>query len=320
MPRSARRKPSGLIGALALLTALILGALSTSGPTRTAASTWKTWAWQLRYEIAEVEERLELVAIHRSASESPREQCVACHGDKTRSQLLVHSIHLRSELLPRLACHECHRSVDLGPRGNTRMARWVDVGFCKKCHSAFPGLESGSHMQAEDIDADCLMCHTGARAIKHAQPYLSQIMPTSECKGCHGGRVLPWTPRHEQDDWLQVHGMEALDTGSEGCLACHDFGLKFCDECHAKAPPSHSPADQWNAIHPEAARTDTRVCYTCHDTSHCKRCHVNHRDGWLEAHSEFVREKGYSRCTECHSESACAFCHAETAHEGLPED
>ncbi|MDO8964035.1 MAG: hypothetical protein Q7W30_06005 [Coriobacteriia bacterium] len=258
-------------------------------------------------------DKAELKRLHRDAQASSREQCVACHGDKTGSKLLVHRIHLGSPLFPDLACHECHQRVDLGSRSATVAVEWVDVAFCKRCHSPFPGLVAGSRMRAEDFDADCTMCHTGERAIRHAQPYLSQVIPSRDCRGCHGGRVLPWTPRHEHADWPQTHGAEALRTGTEACFACHDFGLTFCDECHAKKPPSHLPAEHWRTIHSDAARTDTRVCYTCHRTSWCKTCHVNHEKGWLTSHRAFVLQHGQDSCTECHSLSSCTFCHAAPA-------
>ena len=306
-----------LTAATALLVGLVAAGLLTSTPQRSAARTWATWGWTVRYELAPLEEGAELEALHVSAYLRSREQCVACHGDKTGSELPVHRIHLQSGLLPDLACQDCHQQVDLGPRDNTVAARWVDVGFCKKCHSEFPGLQPGSHMQSDDIDADCTMCHTGARAIRHAQPYLSQIISPSECKGCHGGRVLPWTPEHEEDDWLQNHGGEALESGTEPCLDCHDFGLKFCDECHAETPPSHLPDERWRDSHPDAAREDTRVCYTCHQTSFCKTCHVDHEVGWMETHSDFVAEHGESSCEECHSPSSCSYCHAAVATTGV---
>lgn len=313
MPATGPKPRIGLAAAVLLLVALSVITHLSSSPTRSPSKTLATWAWELRYELYPLDDETALETLHLNAQEGSREQCVACHGDKTASQLPVHRIHLRSALLPNLACQDCHPQVDLGPRTATTIAKWVDVGFCKTCHSAFPGLEPDSHMHAEDIDADCTMCHTGARAIRHAKPYLSQIIPPSECRGCHGGRVLPWTPRHERDDWLEHHGMEALETGPDNCLACHDFGLKFCDECHAETPPSHLPAELWRDSHPEAAATDTRVCYTCHQTSMCKQCHVNHEAGWLQAHPDFVRERGDESCTECHSLSSCSFCHTAEA-------
>jgi hypothetical protein len=309
MRRTARDPRTGLAAALLLLVALASAMLLTGTATRSPVRVWTTWAWEMRYRAFPVAEAAELAGIHANARAGSREQCVSCHGDKTDSKLLVHRIHLTSELFPDLACHECHTRVDLGARSSTTTAQWVDVGFCKRCHSAFPGLTPGSRMRPEDFDADCTMCHTGERAIRHAQPYLSQVIPTQECRGCHGGRVLPWTARHEQGDWLQVHGEEALLTGTDGCFACHDFGLKFCDDCHAQKPPSHIPAERWRTIHSDAARADTRVCYTCHPMSWCKTCHINHEAGWLTGHRAYVAEHGKASCTECHSLSACTFCH-----------
>lgn len=306
--------------ALLLLAMLLIAGWRTSTPARSPADTWFTWYWTQRYENFPVENDAELASLHENASTASREQCVGCHGDKTHSQLPVHRIHLTSEFLPELACPDCHTYVELGPRGATTAPKWVEVAFCKKCHSAFPGNDPKSHMREEDIESDCTMCHTGARAMRHAQPYLSQIVDPADCKGCHGGRELPWTPRHEQEDWLEHHGMEALKLGTDPCFACHDFGLKFCDDCHAEQPPSHEPSERWKAIHPEKAREDTRVCYTCHDTGECKKCHVNHEEGWAQAHAAVVERRGDESCAECHSKSACSFCHTKAQEGELPEN
>lgn len=295
--------------ASALLTVLAIALFVTSTPQESPARTWSTWAWEARYRALPVEDPVRLAEMHRDAAGRSREECVACHGDKTDSDLLVHRIHLMSDLLPRLACHECHQRVDIESRGSTNAVTLVDVGFCKKCHSAFPGGGPESHMHADDIESDCTMCHSGARAIRHAQPYLSQVIPASECKGCHGGRVLPWTPRHERADWLLEHGMEALAVGTEGCFECHDFGLKFCDECHERKPPSHANEDRWLHDHVEKAQVDTRACFTCHDPNDCKTCHVNHEADWRARHHEFVRANGDESCAECHSASFCSYCH-----------
>lgn len=313
MARPSRWPRVRLAAACLLFLVLAVALYLMSTPRRSPVQAWTTWAWTLRYEAFPLEDGTELEEIHATADSGSREQCVGCHGAKKDSQLPVHRIHLQSGLLPNLSCPDCHPRVDLGPRGATAIATWVDVGFCKTCHSAFPGLQSGSHMQSDDLNADCMMCHMGERAIRHAQPYLSQVIPASECKGCHGGRVLPWTPRHEQDDWLENHGPEALDAGAEHCFECHDFGLKFCDECHAEKPQSHLPEDEWKDRHPAEAQADTRACYTCHETGHCKECHVSHEEGWLVSHAAFVTERGESSCTECHSLSSCAFCHREVA-------
>lgn len=299
-----------LFAAVSLLAVVSFAAFVTSDSGVSPTRAWSAWAWRVRYRVLPVDDRTVLVALHRDASAGSRGQCIACHGDRAQSQLPVHRIHLQSELLMSLACPDCHQHVDLASRGSTTAVTWVDVGFCRECHSAFPTAPPGVDGHAGGIGSDCAGCHVGARAVKHAQPYLPREIRASQCKGCHGARVLPWTPRHEQDGWLSVHGTEALGAGSERCFECHDFGLKFCDECHAKKPPSHSPAEQWRVRHPDAARADTRVCYTCHATGFCKGCHINHESGWLAGHPAFVAKQGTASCPECHSQSSCSYCHA----------
>ncbi len=301
-----------LILASVLLNALILTAFLTSTPVSSAASTWATAAYKARYRLVPIKSKAELGKLHLDSANAPKSQCVACHGDEFDSPIVLHRIHLKSELLPGLACHDCHQRVDLTTRGNVATTRWVDVGFCKKCHSQFPGLSAGSAMQAADFKVDCTTCHTGANSFRHEPSYLSQVIAPGECRGCHGGRVLPWTPLHERSDWIKTHGAEALSVGTDNCFQCHDFGLKFCDTCHAIKPPMHLPADQWKANHPEAARTDTRACYTCHRINFCKRCHVGHEAGWKELHSTFVNKNTTSSCDKCHSLSFCSYCHTQS--------
>jgi len=305
-----------LIGAVVLLDALILAALLTSTPSKSPASTWLTFGYQLRYKVAPVTDKKQLYALHLESSKLPKAQCVACHGTMLNSSVSLHRIHLTSELLPGLACHDCHQRIDLTPRSNTVYISWVNVTFCKKCHSRFPGLNPGSPMKPEFFEEDCTTCHSGNNTPAHAQPYLTQIIAPSECKGCHGGRVLPWQPGHELPTWVQQHGPVALAVGKQTCFKCHDFGLKFCDNCHKILPPSHQPRDQWLVNHPARAQADTRVCFTCHVAAFCKKCHVNHQPNWLSAHPAYVQQNGSTRCMQCHSQSFCSSCHASSATQG----
>jgi hypothetical protein len=302
-----------LVIASVLLNALILTAFLTSTPERSAVSTWATVAYKVRFRLVPIDpvkDKAVLARLHLNSATTSKSQCVACHGDELGSPIVLHRIHLRSELLPGLACHDCHQRVDLSVRGNVAMTRWVDVGFCKKCHSTFPGRDPESPMTPADYEVVCTTCHSGVNAFRHEPPYLSQVIAPSECKGCHGGRVLPWTALHERSEWLKTHGAEALSVGTENCFQCHDFGLKFCDTCHALKPPTHLPAERWKAIHRDAARADTRACHTCHQINFCKRCHLGHDAGWKQLHSSFVARSGTASCEKCHSLSFCSFCHA----------
>lgn len=301
-----------LIVASVLLNALVLAGFLTSTPERSPASSWITVAFKAKLRldpIDPVKDKAELSELHLKSSQVSTPKCVACHGSMLESKVAFHRIHLRNELLPGLQCNNCHRRVDLTPRGNEAIVEWVDVGLCKKCHSEFPGLKPGSSMQPIDFEIDCTMCHSGNHDFRHDAPYLSQIIAPKECKGCHGGRVLPWDAAHERADWLQKHGTQALQQGSKTCFRCHDFGLKFCDTCHEKEPPSHRPADRWKNVHRDAARADTRACYTCHKLDFCRKCHLNHEQGWMERHAATVNVSGTRRCERCHSTSFCSYCH-----------
>ncbi len=307
-----------LIVAAAVAVVVAVGLLASSaepGPMRSLSAR----VWMLRYEAFPVTDPGEIATLHKSADRAATARCVACHGDKNDSSLPVHQIHLRSPILARIVCSDCHPQVEPGLRTESRTTHWVDVAFCKNCHSAFPGTQPESHMADQDLHADCLSCHVGDLAVRHEQPYLPKDVPISECGGCHGARALPWSRGHEADDWVSTHGREALDSGSDACFACHDFGLKFCDECHEQSPPSHRPAEKWRATHSDAARADTRSCSTCHDAGDCKQCHLNHEDEWLSAHPAFIRENGDASCDECHSRSACTQCHVESAISPLTQ-
>jgi hypothetical protein len=305
-----------------VLNALIFTAYVTSTPEESPRSTWLAIAYRAWYRIAPVDSRAQLSRMHLDSAEISTPECVACHGTMLDSNVAFHRIHLANELLPNFECSHCHARVDLAPRGNAAIVEWVDVGVCKECHSEFPGLTGDGSMSPVDFEIDCTMCHSGDHAFRHDAPYLSQIIAPRECKGCHGGRVLPWDPLHESPEWLQTHGTEALRSGTESCYSCHDFGLKFCDTCHKAKPPSHLPVDQWRNRHREAAKADTRACYTCHKLDFCKKCHLSHESGWKEQHPAFVKREGQAKCVRCHSKSFCSYCHtgvsASVATSGTP--
>lgn len=304
-----RKTKVKLILASILLNAFILASFLTSSPQVTPASTWLTGVAKIAYAVSPVTGKAGLEKLHAEATKLSKEQCMACHGPMRESRLPLHRIHLTSDLLPGLVCHDCHESISLEARSNVKVVKLVNVGFCKQCHSPFPGLDKNSPMKPEDFQADCTTCHTGKHAFKHGKSYLSQVIAPRECAGCHGGRVLPWTPGHEKEDWVQKHGPEALTVGSKTCMKCHEFGLQFCNDCHKRKPPSHEPRENWLNVHKARAKADTRVCFTCHEPRFCKNCHVNHTEGWRDRHMAFVVENGTETCDKCHSQSFCAACH-----------
>jgi len=297
-----------LAGAVLALNALIIATFLTSTPTVSPASTWIVAANRVLYS-ANLKRSGSLAELHAKASTLSKEDCIACHGTMKGHKLALHRIHLTSDLIPGLSCTNCHDRIAVQPKSNTKVVHVVNVAFCKKCHSPFPASsDPNSAMKPEDSQADCRTCHSGRHALRHAQPYLSQIVGSRECLVCHGGSILPWTAKHEQADWISEHGKSALGNVPR-CMKCHEYGLAFCTECHRNKPPSHQPRPRWLEVHKNAARRDTRACFTCHKTSYCKRCHINHATGWLKTHPEFVVSGGAQPCLKCHSASFCDGCH-----------
>lgn len=311
-----------LILASLLLNAIIAAAFFTSAKDESPESLWMIEVQEVRYQLFPVEEdSTEIKDMHTNSRQLAKEECIACHGDKKSSELTLHRLHLTSELLPGLQCNDCHRSISLEERTNEFAARLVDVSFCKQCHSPFPGLEPNSPMTPTDFEVECTTCHTGKSAFKHQEHYLSHVIAPKECKGCHGGRVLPWPARHESPSWLEDHGLEALNAegGEEECFVCHEGQFRFCEKCHEDKPPSHKPREAWLRDHSGIAQDDTRKCFTCHEPDFCKECHVNHEADWFDKHPAYVRANDSTECWECHSQSFCAYCHVRQGEMGLSE-
>ncbi|MCL4498874.1 MAG: hypothetical protein M1335_01350 [Chloroflexi bacterium] len=298
--------------ASALFNVFVVATFLTSSPKTSPASTWITALDKTLYKVG-IKSSSDLKALHLNSSNLSKEECVACHGNMFNSKVQLHKLHLTSELLPGLQCNDCHDRIELGGKSNVKVVHEVNVGFCKKCHSPFPGLNPVSPMKPTDAQADCKTCHSGKHTFRHAQPYLSQVIASQECYGCHGGRVLPTFAEHENDDWIQQHGKYALNN-TEPCMKCHGYGLEFCKQCHSKKPPSHYPVDNWRHQHGINAQRDTNVCFACHDPqTFCKKCHIGHTPNWRSTHWQVVMANGMAPCVRCHSATFCEGCHTKVA-------
>lgn len=303
--RRFRQSKIKLLVAAIILNILIVATFLTSSPTVSPASGWMVAANKILYRVGLKYSDLRI--LHEKSSLRVSEDCIACHGNMRTSKLPLHRIHLTSPLA-NFACNNCHDKISLERKTNEKVVHLVNVGFCKNCHSKFSGFNEKSAMKPVDFQADCTLCHTGKHAFRHAKPYLSHIISPSECKVCHGGLVLPWRPEHTRDDWVQKHGQFALE-GTKKCMSCHEYGLAFCQDCHARKPPSHKPKDLWLQAHRKKAKEDTRACFVCHTSALCRKCHVGHTLDWKENHYTFVLKEGTEMCENCHAAIFCESCH-----------
>jgi hypothetical protein len=154
------------------------------------------------------------------------------------------------------ACRSCHpdwRTVS--PSGDLNIPHRAHVQVlkvqCIDCHR-YLVHETSPEGKHKPTMAACLRCHDG-RTAKNA------------CSACHTDKVEPLT--HRAADWLAVHPQRA-DGGD--CNKCHAWTQRWCADCHAKRPRSHS-AD-WRSKH-GARVAKRRTCEACHKADFCARCH-----------------------------------------------
>jgi len=149
-----------------------------------------------------------LAQLHRNAKAN-RAECMNCHGDrkqevgtdgKTKS---FHSLHLSSPLL-KLACIDCHQSVDLTQGSAANLRKQVNPELCASCHSGWPAV----NMHTEKTKAMCTSCHLDwQKEMKDSAPYVALDKVTAkDCYGCHGGRTLYVKPRKHEHAGGHHHG------------------------------------------------------------------------------------------------------------------
>lgn len=164
-------------------------------------------------------------------------------------------------------------------------------------------------------DEPCSTCHVADAA---------EIIPSLDlCKKCHDQEfiskvTLPGTRTHGPT-WSLNHRSYAKGKQID-CSACHQ--QDFCLQCH-KAGFSNEQGDYGNAMnnvhrsdfhvtHPIAARTDSKLCSSCHEAGFCKDCHnsftradlaiTSHRRGWSDGTLDgFHVSFNEGQCQGCHT-------------------
>ncbi len=226
--------------------------------------------------------------------------CIRCHvaAERSRSE--------RDKLLPdEQACLPCHAKAVNRHRPGPET--------CGLCHAAWePGREAApipnplstprvhfSHAAHARRGATCTQCHGGGRRAQKGADVDLPGMRT--CGKCH-----------------------AL-AQSAGCFGCHwsnpagQMRTKY-REGVLRPPPwlldmGHD-AD-WVVRHRWVGADRGRVCATCHQESHCTKCHDGrrrpsgvHPNDWLALHAQQARRNA-PRCSSCHTaQTFCAECHA----------
>ena len=225
------------------------------------------------------------------------------------------NIHFHLKLsVARFSCTDCHRTnrvwMAAGPtsQGTSSGKKILRINrfFCFNCHGPFSNFVKPGGMQLEYKEKTCRMCHVGKMAPKHEQPFLSQVLSTTECLMCHGNNLFPWPTQHYTTQWSTIHGKYAGDRVI--CSTCHNLNT-FCHDCHTIKPITHD--SNWRAVHKQNYRDRPQRCATCHTAEWCNtKCHlVAHTADWRQTHNAYVTEHGRDVCMRCHYLGFCMGCH-----------
>lgn len=290
-----------------------------STPVKPSEAVATETVWKGIYSVDQaIEGTGNLAAIHAKPENHSSAECIACHGVMDASlptsgtaniKIDVH-FHLKISVA-RFSCIDCHQTDRVWrgtfPGKTTQMLR-INREFCFNCHSGFDRAIklSLNQMKPEYAELDCRMCHVGKLAPKHALPFLSQVLSSTECMMCHGNNVFPWPAQHYTAEWSTIHGKHASDRTV--CASCHNLAV-FCKECHTTKPSTHD--SNWRAVHKNLYKAEPQRCATCHTAEWCNtKCHlVSHTADWRNVHNAYVTDHGRDVCMKCHYLGFCMGCH-----------
>ncbi len=241
---------------------------------------------------------------YRPHAQVTGKQCGACHTSGQGSSLQVagtvgHDAHAKHDV----NCAACHGSKthDLSPK----------PASCKTCHPEVKVYDKGME------NLPCLSCHNFlAKDSKLAKA------PSTECRGCHGGKP---TPQRSRRFALIVPGRDVSTEMIHGnifaCSLCHQPhkekradrlpGLD-CARCHSRAPqsaasipiPAHSACGSCHRVH--SLRSEL--------ANACARCHALARPDQLEG-TTAGKHPGCGTCHVAHefkaSRADCPRCHQD---------
>jgi hypothetical protein len=138
-----------------------------------------------------------------------------------------------------------------------------------------------AHLEEYVPGTACVECHL---------PGAPTIVPDrAVCLNCHDDSVARETEmgaiRTHEVTWALNHGSEARGKAMD-CAACHQ--QKFCLDCHQAGFADEMGnfsnhmlnvhRSDFHVTHPIAARTNPRLCATCHEPRFCSDCHGDFRE------------------------------------------
>lgn len=210
-----------------------------------------------------------------------RRACLDCHGAVLAEGKVMAGDGLRIEhaaCADGALCAGCHSVSSHGT--STRVVRSAAMADCTGCHLTVGASTACDTCHEGNMPSDrvrdpvwvrthgpdwkelhglgdlrtCAVCHAG-----------------TDCEDCHGAGVPHPT------DFGGTHGSYAIESGTGGCLTCHE-SASWCANCH--------------------------------------RVDMPHPDGFLQEHSGVAVGQEDPACTRCHPAEDCKTCHGFHVHPG----
>lgn len=186
---------------------------------------------------------------------------------------------------------------------------------------------------SDHASGDCKACH---------QPSDKSIVPaTAKCKACHDDKLLAeatfpalkthgalWSLQHRQaalrnqDECMVCHSDQ--NDPAVGCSECHNAGFS-ADQGSLGGSLTNVHRGEFKVSHPVSARSNQKLCASCHENSFCTDCHeafrpedlrvLSHRKGFSNIQVGAVSHKDFTQaeCTNCHTGSVLPSRHLWTA-------
>jgi hypothetical protein len=163
---------------------------------------------------------------------------------------------------------------------------------------------------------DCSLCHSSVSS--------TFVPPKEVCAKCHEQKFLDnvvyggisshgpvWALNHRQA--AKGNAIDCMECHQQAdCMDCHRAGLINDDVGGYGNGMINVHRSEFRVTHPIAARTDPRLCASCHETRFCNDCHndfnpadlslLSHRKGWSSIDVAGSEHGGFApdSCDACH--------------------
>ncbi|MDJ0522470.1 MAG: cytochrome c3 family protein [Planctomycetota bacterium] len=216
-------------------------------------------------------------------------------------------------------CTTCHKNLEAGERGRP-VQKLYTMAQCMECHTEAKA-NNACAVCHESIDENT-MPRSHGRGWQEGHGYAANRLRMTEiqhdcslchnepnyCNDCH--QVTQ--PKSHYQLWEKRHGQAVRAAGGDmprRCMLCHDQRT-FCESCHLDEPPRNHTALFRTRTHGVMAAIDRRNCETCHKIDFCQRCH---EDTAPRSHRGMFSRRRNTHCVQCHfpisSNDRCRVCH-----------